>query len=172
MPIPLDSDKKAKIRELARLAAECFNDEQPYIDLTWAAADICDADIALISIHDGDRMWFRTKVGLSATEIPKKASFCECAMGFSDKLLVVENAAEDPRFVSNPLVTGPLGIRFYVGAPLVISNGQVLGNLCVLDSKPKKLDADQMEMLQFLGKQVAEMLEKSKSYIPANHKIT
>ena len=166
MSSTLDPEKSAKLKELARLAVASFNEEQPYIDLTQAAASLCDAEIALISLHDEDRMWFKTRVGLEATEIPKKASFCECAMGYTEKLLVVENAVEDSRFASNPLVTGPLGIRFYVGAPLVMSNGQVLGNLCVLDSKPKKLDAEQMEMLQFLGKQVAVMLEKSKSYIP------
>lgn len=168
MSVPLDSKKKAKLVQLAHIAVASFSEEQAYLDLTQAAATICDADIALISLHDGDRMWFKTRVGLAATEIPKHASFCECAMKFSDQALVVENASRDPRFANNPLVTGPLGIRFYAGSPLVTSTQQVLGNLCVLDSKPKKLNAEQLDMLQFLGKQVAVMLEKSKSYFPSD----
>ncbi|WP_349283115.1 GAF domain-containing protein [Polaromonas hydrogenivorans] len=145
--------------------AEQFNDEQAYVDLTTTALQVCQGRIALISLQDGDKMWFRTRVGLDALQIPKDKSFCECAMAFCDRILVVEDAAADPRFADNPLVTGPLGIRFYVGAPLVLSTGLVLGNLCVLDSEPRKLAAEELDMLDFLSKQVAVMLEKSRSYI-------
>ena len=165
MPNTRTNSQVAKLKQLSLALAESFKDEQAYLDLTCAAADLFDANIALISLQNGDSMWFKTRVGLEITEIPKQASFCEWAMQFCDRVFVVEDTAKDPRFANNALVTGPLGIRFYVGAPLVTSTRQVLGNLCVLDSRPKKLESQQLETLKFLGKQVTEMLEKSKAHI-------
>ena len=163
--MPLSDAQRSRCKDLARIAAEQFNDEQAYTDLTTAALQVCDGRIALISLQDTDKMWFRTRVGLEALEIPKEKSFCECAMAACDQILMVEDAAADPRFSSNPLVTGPLGIRFYVGAPMRLSTGQVLGNLCVLDTEPKKLASESLELLDFLSKQVAQMLEKSGSWV-------
>lgn len=157
--------QRLKRAQFARIAADQFNEEQAYTDLTTAALQACDGKIALISLHDTDKMWFRTRVGLETLEIPKEKSFCECAMAACDQILMVEDAAADSRFANNPLVTGPLGIRFYVGAPMRLSSGQVLGNLCVLDSEPKKLAAEALELLDFLSKQVAQMLEKSGSWV-------
>lgn len=157
--------QRLKRVQFARIAADQFNDERAYSDLTTAALQVCGGKIALISLHDTDKMWFRTRVGLEAHDIPKERSFCECAMAACDQILMVEDAAADPRFADNPLVTGPLGIRFYVGAPMRLSSGQVLGNLCVMDSEPKKLAAEALELLDFLSKQVAQMLEKSGSWV-------
>ena len=157
--------QRLKRAQFARIAADQFNEEQAYTDLTTAALQACHGKIALISLHDTDKMWFRTRVGLETLEIPKEKSFCECAMAACDKILLVEDAAADPRFADNPLVTGPLGVRFYLGAPMRLSSGQVLGNLCVLDSQPKKLASEALELVDFLSKQVAQMLEQSGSWV-------
>lgn len=149
----------SRLKELAELSSKLFNEDQVCVDLANAAAHLCDSPIALVSLQVGDRLWFHTRVGLDVEGIPAEKSFCENAMQHCDTLLVVEDASVDPRFVDNDLVTGPLGIRFYVGAPLVLSDQQVLGNLCVLDSRPKKLNSDQLETLTFFGKQVAKILE-------------
>lgn len=145
--------------EMARVE---FNQDQACLDLTRAAAALCDAPIALVSLGVGEHMWFHTRIGLDADTIPKRASFCECAMQSCDDVLVVEDASVDPRFADNDLVTGSPGIRFYVGAPLIMSTGEVLGNLCVLDTKPKTLAPPQLEQLMFLARQVADALERVK----------
>ncbi|MBA3595504.1 MAG: GAF domain-containing protein [Polaromonas sp.] len=144
-----------------------FNQDQACLDLARSAAQLCDTPIALVSLKVEDRQWFQTRVGLDAKEIPSRESFCECAMQFCDEVLVVEDAKTDPRFADNALVTGPLGIRFYAGAPLVTSKKGVLGNLCVLDVKPKKMNPEQLEMLAFLSKQVAIILEEKLDSLPA-----
>ena len=163
--MPLSEAQRLRCQDLARIAASQFNEEQAYTDLTTAALQVCDGRIALISLHDGDKMWFRTRVGLEAQEIPKEKSFCECVMAASDQILMVEDARANPKFADNPLVTGPLGIRFYVGAPMRLSTGKVLGNLCVLDTEPKTLAPENLELLGFLSRQVAQMLEKSGSWV-------
>lgn len=160
MPTTHTDDQTLKMKRFADLAADLFNQDQACLDLARTAAQLCDSPIALVSLKVGERLWFHTRVGLDVKEIPSRESFCECAMQFSDKVLVVEDARADPRFAANALVTGPLGIRFYTGAPLVTSKQEVLGNLCVLDSKPKKMKPEQLEMLTFLSKQVAARLEE------------
>lgn len=82
--MPLSDAQRSKCKDLAVTMAEHFNDEQAYTDLTTAALQVCDGRIALISLHDGDKMWFRTRVGLEAVQIPKEKSFCECAMAASN----------------------------------------------------------------------------------------
>lgn len=162
MPHSPTTSQKARRQPLSKLVVDVFNDDQACLDLARAAAELCDAPIALVSLQVGDQMWFKTRVGLDVEGIPKHASFCECAMRGCDDVLVVEDASADPRFANNDLVTGPLGIRFYVGAPLLTSKSEVLGNLCVLDTKPKKLDPKHLATIIFLGRQVAAILEKSK----------
>lgn len=161
------NDQNAKLKRFADLSADLFNHDQVCLDLARAAAELCDAPVALVSLKVGERLWFQTRIGLDVSEIPSRSSFCECAMELCDEVLVVEDATVDPRFANNDLVAGPLGIRFYVGAPLVTSKRHVLGNLCVLDSKSKKLKPGQIETLAFLGKQVAEILEKKLDSLPA-----
>ena len=167
MPTVNTNDQNAKLKRFADLSADLFNHDQACLDLARAAAQLCDTPVALVSLKVGERLWFQTRVGLDASEIPSRDSFCECAMELCDEVLVVEDATIDPRFATNDLVTGPMGIRFYVGAPLVTSKGHVLGNLCVLDSKSKRLKPEQVESLVFLGKQVAEILEKKLDSLPA-----
>ena len=130
-------------------------------DLARMAADLCGTPVALVSLVDGDKQWFKARVGLDAAETPREWAFCAHAILDPDKVLVVEDALQDPRFAGNPLVTQEPHIRFYAGAPLVSSSGQALGTVCVIDRKPRKLDPERLESLRFLARQVVTRLEEA-----------
>lgn len=132
--------------------------EEVFDDLTDLAAHICEAPIALISLVDEDRQWFKSRVGLSIAETSRDISFCEHAILKSD-LFIVPDATKDPRFKNNPLVTGKDRIRFYAGAPLVTPDGCALGTLCVLDKKPRQLRPEQQQALRVLAHHVVSQLE-------------
>jgi CheY-like chemotaxis protein len=132
--------------------------EQAYDDIAGLAALICNAPIALVSLVDDRRQWFKARFGLSAPETPRELAFCAHTIQQGD-LLVVPDAAADPRFASNPLVTGDPHIRFYAGVPLTTPDGFNLGTLCVLDRSPRTLTALQREALRALARQAMAQLE-------------
>jgi CheY-like chemotaxis protein len=132
--------------------------EQAYDDIAGLAALVCHAPIALVSLVDDRRQWFKARFGLSAPETPRELAFCAHTIQQGD-LLVVPDAAADPRFASNPLVTGDPRIRFYAGAPLTTPDGHNLGTLCVLDRSPRTLTALQREALRALARQAMAQLE-------------
>lgn len=132
--------------------------EEVFDDLTDLAAHICEAPIALISLVDEDRQWFKSRVGLTVGETSRDISFCAHAILKSD-LFIVPDATKDPRFKNNPLVAGKDRIRFYAGAPLVTPDGYALGTLCVLDKKPRVLNPDQEQALRVLAHHVVSQLE-------------
>lgn len=132
--------------------------EEVFDDLTDLAAHICEAPVALISLVDENRQWFKAKVGTSLKETSRDISFCAHAI-LNDDLLLISDATKDPRFHDNPLVTGPQKIRFYAGAPLVTPDGHALGTLCVLDKKPRKLRSEQQKALRVLARHVVSQLE-------------
>lgn len=132
--------------------------EEVFDDLTDLAAHICEAPVALISMVDENRQWFKSKVGMSLTETARDISFCAHAI-LNEEMLVIEDATKDPRFRDNPLVTGSQRIRFYAGAPLVTPDGHALGTLCVLDKKPRKLRPEQRNALRVLAHHVVSQLE-------------
>ena len=132
--------------------------EEVFDDLTDLAAHICEAPIALISLVDEDRQWFKSRVGMSKKETSRDISFCAHAI-LNDGLFIVSDASKDPRFKNNPLVTGPQKIRFYAGAPLVTPDGHALGTLCVLDSKARTLRSEQANALRVLAHHVVSQLE-------------
>lgn len=132
--------------------------EQAYDDVVSLAAFICDTPIALISLIDEDRQWFKARVGTNDMETPRGMAFCSHAITNPDQLMEVPNALEDPRFVDNPLVTGGPEIRFYAGAPLVTPSGAALGTVCVIDRVPRKLTEAQGNALKALSRQVVQLL--------------
>lgn len=132
--------------------------EEVFDDLADLAAHICEAPVAMISLVDENRQWFKARVGTSTKETSRDISFCAHAI-LNDGLLVISDATKDPRFNDNPMVTGPQKIRFYAGAPLVTPDGHALGTLCVLDKQPRKLRSEQLEALRVLAHHVVSQLE-------------
>lgn len=110
--------------------------EEGFDALTRLAANVCDAPIALISLIDGERLWFKSMFGLETSSIESARSFC-CEAANSKALLEVRSAQADPRFASIGLVTGGLGIRYYAGGAPIVYNGVGIGTLCVLDRTPR-----------------------------------
>jgi len=124
-------------------------------DIAWMAARFCEAPIAMISLIDTDRIWFKAKVGTDADSVPRAGSFCELTMQ-NKALTVICDAASDPRFAAHPLV--PDTARFDAGAPLLMPDGHVIGTLCVLDRQPRDLSDPQRLALQALARQVVSLL--------------
>jgi len=151
-------------RETARL--EALNDyrildtesEQSYDDITFLAAQLCDVPIALISLVDSDRQWFKSKVGLAVDETSRDVSFCAHAI-LGDQTLVVKDARQDERFRENPLVCSEPNIVFYLGVPLCTPSGAKIGTLCVIDQRPRELSDLQIRSLETLAHQVVLQLE-------------
>lgn len=132
--------------------------EAMFDDLAELAARICEAPIALISLVDEDRQWFKAKVGISLTETSRDISFCAHAIKQSG-LFIVPDATKDARFAQSPLVTSEPHIRFYAGAPLITPDGYALGTLCVIDKVPRELREDQKQALTILARHVVSQLE-------------
>jgi GAF domain-containing protein len=132
--------------------------ESAYDDITELAAFICDVPIALISLIDSDRQWFKSKVGLGVEETSRDISFCTYAI-LNQGMMVVNDTLNDPRFVNNPLVTDAPGIRFYAGVPLITPSGYAMGTLCTIDRQPRDLSESQKKALSALARQVVVQFE-------------
>jgi EAL domain-containing protein (putative c-di-GMP-specific phosphodiesterase class I) len=151
-------------REAERLAAlQALNildtpAEQVFDEFAKLAGSIIGTPIALVSLVDGTRQWFKARVGLEESQTPRDVAFCAHAIKWPD-VFVVPDATKDERFANNPLVTGGPKIRFYAGAPLITAEGQAIGTLCVIDYIPRKFTAQQSEALRELSQQVMCQLE-------------
>lgn len=133
--------------------------ERVFDDLVRVASLTCQTPIALISLVDETRQWFKARVGLDTTQTPREHAFCAHAI-HGDEILEVPDATRDTRFMENPLVQGPPDIRFYAGAPLVGKSGMAAGTLCVIDRKPRQLNAEQREILTCLSRVATALLEQ------------
>ena len=137
MNAPVSSSESRRLEVLWQYEVLDTPPEEAFDDLTALAAQICNAPIALLSLVDENRQWFKSKVGLTISETTRDVSFCSHAIGQSD-LFIVSDATRDPRFADNVLVRAEPRIRFYAGAPLVTPEGHALGTLCVLDHVPRQ----------------------------------
>lgn len=156
---PVPFNELQRLASLKRYRVLDTDPEQAYDDLTTLASAVCKAPIALISLIDSDRQWFKARVGMDTTETPRELAFCAHAILQPDYVLEVGDAQLDPRFAGNPLVTGDPGIRFYAGAPLVSSDGMPIGTVCVIDRMPRTLSEEERKALQSLSRQVVAQLE-------------
>lgn len=134
--------------------------ERAFDDIVYIAAQTCDVPIALVSVLDRQRQWFKARVGLGVSETPIEQSVCKLEID-EPGLLQIPDLTKDARTAENPLVTGPRAFRFYAGAPLVTRSGIVIGRLCVIDTKPRPsgLARAQRDLLEALARQVSDQLE-------------
>jgi len=140
----LDSEAEATFDELTQLVAECLR-----------------VPVALVSLVDETRQWFKSKYGIDVNETPREHSFCAHAIQGSE-IFIIPDAQKDQRFANNPLVVGYPHIRFYAGAPLETAQGFRIGTLCVIDSKARELDVTQQRLLKILSRQVISHIERAK----------
>lgn len=156
LPLPNESRRLERLRSLGVLDTL---PQAAYDHITSLASAICDTPIALISLVDQDRQWFKSRVGLDAAQTPRELAFCAHAIHTPDQVMVVNDALSDVRFEDNPLVTGQPDIRFYAGAPIVTDDGFALGTVCVIDQHSRTLNDSQRAALQSLAKLVLSLME-------------
>jgi hypothetical protein len=154
-PVPDDEDRRLSLLHACNILYTPA--EEAFDDVARLAADLCGTEIALITLVDSDRQWFKARVGVSRTETARDLSFCgHCINGRHP--MVVEDTLLDPRFADNPLVVGDPGIRFYAGVPLQVEPGSAIGALSVADRTPRTLTPRQLEALRRLADQIAREL--------------
>jgi len=162
MPIPLPPNEEERLRALRRYRILDTAPEETFDELTALASHICDTPMALISLIDEKRQWFKSKQGLRVNETPREISFCTHAI-LKDELFMVSDTLQDPRFADNPLVTSEPNIRFYADMPVVDGEGHALGTVCVLDRAPKTLTESQIRSLRILRNLVTRLIVVQKA---------
>jgi GAF domain-containing protein len=158
MKPPLPPNEAQRLAALRSYQVLDTAGEQAYDDITVLAAYICEVPVAMISLVDESRQWFKSKLGLNQHETPRDVAFCAHAI-LRQEPLIVNDAFEDKRFVNNVLVTHAPHIRFYAGFPLIDRDGFALGTLCAIDRKPRELTPGQHRAMLALARQVMALLE-------------
>jgi PAS domain S-box-containing protein len=156
----LPDDEPARLAALHALGVLDSGPESEFDALVNVAALVCGVPISLLSLVDAERQWFKANHGLhGVTQTPRELAFCAHTV-LGDALLEVPDATQDPRFADNPLVTGAPDIRFYAGAPLRLSDGSRVGTLCLVDHRPRRLSAEQVQVLEHLARVASRALER------------
>lgn len=158
MKAPLPANETERLAALRAYHILDTAAETVFDDITHLAAHICQTPVALISLVDQDRQWFKSRVGITAHQTPRDVAFCAHAI-LKDTPLIVHDALLDERFRDSSLVTRAPHIRFYAGFPLVNPDGHALGTLCAIDRHPSQLSAAQKHSMQALARQVIVVLE-------------
>lgn len=162
-PVPVQNER-ARVAALQKYALLDTEPEQAFDDLVLLASFVCNTPIAMISLVDEDRQWFKSKMGVSIYETPREIAFCATAIRQPD-VFVVPDTLNDERFQNNPLVTSEPKIRFYAGAPLINEDGYALGTICVIDRTPRELDSGQQAALKALSRLVLAQMEFRRNLI-------
>ncbi|CAN5159159.1 hypothetical protein BH23GEM4_BH23GEM4_15990 [soil metagenome] len=158
MRATIPPDESERLEALAAYDVLDTLPERAYDDIIRLASAVCGTPVALITLIDGDRQWFKAAVGIDERETSRDIAFCAHAILHPD-VLVVPDLREDERFADNPFVTGPHAFRFYAAAPLITPDGQALGTLCVVDHEPRELSAEQLDALRALANQTMAQLK-------------
>src|ERR1700687_368710 len=171
MATPAPANDAARVAALEKYAILDSEPEQAFDNLAKLATFICKTPIALVSLIDGERQWFKSKIGIDATETPREVAICSTAIQQSD-VFVVPDARKDERFQNTPFVVSEPHIRFYAGAPLITEDGFALGTLCVLDLVPHEFSHEQKEALKTLGRLVLAQMESRRNLILLREALT
>lgn len=158
MSTPIARSEAARLAALDRYAILDTEPEQSFDDLVLLASYICQTPMAMLSLVDDHRQWFKSKIGVQVRETPRDVSICAHAIQ-QGELFIVPDTLQDSRFKNNPLVVNEPHVRFYAGTPLVNEDGYALGTLCVVDREPRELSADQKEGLEALGRLALRQME-------------
>ena len=154
----IPDNEQLRLRKLNELSILDTLEEQAYDDLAKIAARICKTPIGLVSLVDNDRQWFKAHHGLDARETSRDVAFCSHAI-LGEEVFVVEDSSKDERFFDNPLVTGAPYVKFYAGAPLIMSDNSKVGTLCVIGNEARKISDDDKDALKALARQVVSQFE-------------
>jgi len=160
---PTPENEEARLRALHDYEILDTLPEKDFDDITMIASEVCQTPIALVSLVDEKRQWFKSHRGLDVSQTPREFAFCAFAILNPQEVMVVNNAHDDPRFIAHPLVDGDPHLNFYAGAPLVTPDGHTLGTLCVIDREPREISEEQTSTLQALANQVVSQLELRKA---------
>jgi len=162
MRVPYPANEFARQRDLDSYRITDTEPEESFDRIVRLAGAMTEMPVAMISLVDNERQWFKASQGIAHRETPREHSLCAHAI-CGDEVMVVENAREDPRFADNPLVTEDGGIRFYAGAPLKSPRGNNLGTLCVIDRVPRRMDKRAQDLLRDMAALVVSELELRKA---------
>lgn len=156
----IPANERQRLKTLRDMKLLDTRPEERFDRITRLAKQVFSTPIALVSLVDADRQWFKSRQGLDALETPRDISFCGHAI-LDDKIMVVNDATRDERFCDNPLVCGNPNIRFYAGYPLAAPDGSRVGTLCIIDEEPRDISDEQLRLLRELGRMVEEEIIKA-----------